>query len=104
LGWNKIRQQSAADLCASLAENSSLTYLDLGFNSLGMRGGEVRPPVAFKCSAWMNDEGVWVIGTMWWACGSSPSPSYRTHTLSFHNFFGCLVGCPLRYVYIVGRG
>lgn len=34
-----IRLDGAADLCSSLIINTTLTYLDLSFNSLGSIGG-----------------------------------------------------------------
>jgi hypothetical protein len=35
-----IRLDGAADLCSSLIVNTTLTYLDLSFNSLGSIGGK----------------------------------------------------------------
>jgi Ran GTPase-activating protein (RanGAP) involved in mRNA processing and transport len=35
-----IRLDGAADLCSYLIVNTTLTYLDLSFNSLGSIGGE----------------------------------------------------------------
>ena len=36
-----IRLDGAADLCSSLIVNTTLTYLDLSFNSLGSMGGKL---------------------------------------------------------------
>lgn len=34
-----LRLDGAVDLCSSLSENATLTYLDLSFNSLSSNGG-----------------------------------------------------------------
>ena len=39
--WNMIKGIGAMDLCDSLKMTSSLMYLDLSYNSLGMDGGTV---------------------------------------------------------------
>jgi hypothetical protein len=44
LSWNMIRLDSAVQLCKSLSDNNSLTYLDLSYNGIGQLG---LSPVAF---------------------------------------------------------
>ena len=39
LAWNMIRMQSAVDLSDSLSFNSTLTYLDISYNTIGTEGG-----------------------------------------------------------------
>jgi hypothetical protein len=54
-GWNMIRLDGAADLCSSLIVNTTLTYLDLSFNSLGSIGGElaeILSHLTFAAESW----------------------------------------------------
>ena len=41
LAWNTIRANSAEQLCAAVAKNKTLTYLDLSYNGLGSLAGEI---------------------------------------------------------------
>ena len=41
LAWNMIRLDGAVNFASALRVNSSITYLDISFNSLGQHGGEM---------------------------------------------------------------
>jgi hypothetical protein len=50
-----IRLDGAADLCSSLIVNTTLTYLDLSFNSLGSIGGKYMQHLWMKGGACLCD-------------------------------------------------
>lgn len=51
IAWNMIRMDSAVDLCDSLSFNSTLTYLDVSYNTIGTDGGNTlgRALLTNKC-------------------------------------------------------
>jgi hypothetical protein len=53
-----IRLDGAADLCSSLIVNTTLTYLDLSFNSLGSIGGKYKQLTLRRISVMCNADSI----------------------------------------------